>query len=340
LAQESKVHIVWLPAAGDSGCSISMLQAASPDLADAVTDLKLAIDFWQPVMTPDYDLGWVSAGYTSEDRSQVPLMRAAFDDSPVDVLIVEGSIQTGTPKGGRMGDYCTIGEYGGKPRSALELLGKLASKASYVVALGQCAAFGGIPAATGNLTQATSVVNALQTVGVSTKNPVINMPGCPAHPDWTLVTLASILQGYAPDLDSKGRPRAFFERTIHDSCPRRGHYDKGEFAAAFDEPGCLWKLGCKGPITYAACALTKWNNGLGFCTQGGPMCWGCMHESFPDSPTSPFFKEVESVPTLLGLDANTVAGIMAAGTVVGLSAHAISNHYRNKKAVEEEAKAH
>ena len=73
---EKKVHLIWLPAAGDSGCTISMLQASNPDLIDAVSELKLAVDFWQPLMTPDYDLGWVSAGYDKEDNAHVPLVRA------------------------------------------------------------------------------------------------------------------------------------------------------------------------------------------------------------------------------------------------------------------------
>jgi hydrogenase small subunit len=341
LLPENKVHLIWLNAAADSGCTISMLQAYDPELMDAVSDLRLSADFWQPLMTPDYDLGWVSAGYTSEESSSVPLMRAAYEEAPVDVLVVEGSIQTASPKGGSPGDFCTIGEYQGKPRSAYELLQRLAAKASYVVAVGQCSAFGGIPAAMGNVTGATSVVNALKQAGVGTRNPVINLPGCPAHPDWTLLTLASVLQGFKPDLDPLGRPRAFFSEVIHDHCPRRGYYDRGEFATSFDDPRCLWKLGCKGPITYSACAITKWNSGLSFCTQRGPMCWGCMHESFPDPPSSPFFKEVEAVPSILGVDANALGAVMAVGTAAAVGAHLASSYRRGKfkRGGEEEARS-
>ena len=94
-----------------------------------------------------------------------------------------------------------VGEYNGSSVTVYELLQKLAAKASYVVAVGQCSSFGGIPAGKGNVTNATSVTEALKTARVATKNPVINLPGCPAHPDWTLITLASVIQGFNPDLD-------------------------------------------------------------------------------------------------------------------------------------------
>jgi NiFe hydrogenase small subunit HydA len=339
-ANGGKVHLIWLPMAGDSGCTISMLQASNPDLIGAVEDLQISADFWQPLMTPDYDLGWVSAGYTSEDRSQVPLMNAAFGNAPVDVLVVEGTPQIGTPPGGSPGDYCTIGEYNGKPVNAYDLLQKLAAKASYVVAVGQCSAFGGIPAAKGNVTQAVPVTKALKAAGVTTKNPVINLAGCPAHPDWTLITLASVLQGFNPELDELGRPKAFFSNIIHDGCPRRGAYGKGQFAATFDDPvGCFWKLGCKGPITQSSCPATKWNGGVSFCTQAGPMCWGCMHPNFPDPPTSPFFTQVELVPAFLGLNVDTIAEVATVGVAVAMGAHAIHHVIVRKKAEAEPPKA-
>lgn len=336
-ANGGKVHMIWLQMAGDSGCAISLLQASSPDLIEAAQNLSLSADFWSTLMTPDYDLGWVSAGYTSEDRSQVPLMNAAFGDAPVDVLVVEGTPQLGAPPGASPGDYCTVGEYNGRVVNAYELLQKLAAKASCILAIGQCSAFGGVPAANGNVTGAVPVTEALRTAGVSAKNPVINMPGCPAHPDWTLITLASVLQGFDPDLDDLGRPRAFFSHYIHDTCPRRGAYDRGEMAKVFDDPvGCLWNLGCKGPITQSACAETKWNSGVGFCTQAGPMCWGCMHPNFPDPPTSSFFSPLELTPKLLGLTVDNVAELVGAGTAVGLGVHAAKRALSKKEDQKEE----
>jgi len=330
------VHLIWLPMGGDTGCTVSMLQASNPDLIEAAQNLGLSADFWETFMTPDYQLGgsgWVTAGMTTENQSQVPLMNAAFGDAPVDVLVIEGTPQLGTPTGGSPGDFCKIGQYNGQDVNAYTLLQKLAAKAGWVIAVGQCSAFGGIPAGKGNLTGAVPVTEALKTAGVTTKNPVVNLAGCPAHPDWTLITLASVLQGFTPELDSLNRPTAFFSRVIHESCPRRGYYDAGQFASKFDDPECLWDLGCKGPITVSACAETKWNGGLSFCTQAGPMCWGCMHPNFPDPPVSGFF---EAVPHFPGVDVETleVAGVAAlavgAGLAIGLSSRSKKDNGQKK----------
>jgi len=327
-----KIHLIWLNLASDTGCTISMLQASNPDLIEAVEDLSVSVDFWKALMTPDYDLGWVTSGYTTEDQSQVPLINAAYGSAPVDVLVVEGTPQLGTPSGGNPGAFCTTGRYNGKPVTGYELLQRLASKASYVIAIGQCSSFGGIPAGRGNVTGAASVDEALRKASVTTKKPVINLPGCPANPDWTIVTLATVLQGYDPDLDDLGRPKAFFSSYIHDDCPRRGAYDRGQMAATFDDPvGCFWELGCKGPITLSSCARTKWNSGTGFCTEAGPMCWGCMHPNFPDAPTSGFYSPIEQESTIVGVTVDDVGELAAAGTAAVLAVHAIRRSVGRKE---------
>jgi NiFe hydrogenase small subunit HydA len=329
-----KRHVIWLSGGADTGCTISVLQAAHPDLIDAVVDLRLSADFWQALMTceedPRFDLGWWSAGYESEDTSSVPLANAVFGDAPVDVLIVEGTIQTGAPKGGAPGEFCIAFEHEGKRVTVWEVAQRLYKKAAYVMAFGQCSAFGNIPSAKNNITGSMSLVGALNKAGVyhAPRKPVITIPGCPGHPDVMLLTLASVLQGYKPDLDEMGRPRVFFNQVIHDSCPRRGYFDRDEFAKAYDEPQCLYELGCKGPITLSHCAITKWNSGVGFCTEQGPMCWGCMHPSFPDSPagadpTQLIASSVGVAPALVGVNVNTAILAAGAATAVGIGAYAV-----------------
>ena len=335
-----KIHLIWLNLASDTGCTISMLQASNPDLIAAVETLGISADFWKALMTPDYDLGWVTAGYTAEDLSQVPLFNAAFGDAPVDVLVVEGTPQVGTPRGSSQGYFCTTGKYNGSPVTGYDLLQRLAAKASYVVAVGQCSSFGGIPAASGNLTGAISVGDALKQASVSTKHPVINIPGCPANPDWTLLTLTTVLQGIDPDLDDQGRPKAFFTSYIHDNCPRREAYNRGQMAKTFDDPvGCFWDLGCKGPITQSSCAQRWWNGGTGFCTLTGPMCWGCMHPSFPDAPTSGFYSQASDTPTILGVDVDEVGEVAIAGTAGILAIHAIRRSMSKKEGEPEKEEA-
>ena len=327
-----RIHLIWLTLASETGCTISMLQASNPDLIEAAVKLGVSVDFWKSLMTPDYDLGWVSAGYTREDLSQMPLLNAAYGGAPVDALVVEGAIQLGAPAGGNTGEFCTVGKYNGRTITGYEILQRLAAKASYVIAVGQCSSYGGIPAGKGNVTGAVSVTDALKSAGVSTKRPVVNIPGCPANPDWTLVTLATVLQGFDPDLDELGRPKAFFSSYIHDNCPRRDAYNRGQMAKTFDDPvGCFWDLGCKGPITQSACAKTKWNSGTGFCTQEGPMCWGCMHPDFPDPPSSGFFSPLEQTPTVAGFGVDEVGEAAIAGTAGVLAIHAIRRTLGRRK---------
>jgi hydrogenase small subunit len=128
--------------------------------------------------------------------------------------------------------------------------------------------------------------------------------------------------GKLPELDQYNRPRAFFGQAIHDRCYRRPFYDKGLFAETFDDEGakkgwCLYRLGCKGPMTYNACATMKWNGGTSWPVEAGHPCLGCSEPDFWDG--GGFYRAL-SVP--LGDPANVLlaAGVVgaAAGTAAGL----------------------
>jgi hydrogenase small subunit len=86
-----------------------------------------------------------------------------------------------------------------------------------------------------------------------TKAPLINIPGCPAHPDWVFLTLASLLSGSVPALDARLRPRLFFHEEAHDESSLEDYYEREQFGAARGEPGCLYHLGCRGEMTNADC---------------------------------------------------------------------------------------
>ena len=106
-----------------------------------------------------------------------------------------------------------------------------------------------------------------------------------AHPDWIVGTIASVLLKGLPsadDLDAVLRPKAFYGQLIHDNCPRRGYFDAGRFARHSGEPGCLYELGCKGPVTYADCPTRLWNGGVNWCVGSGAPCIGCVEPGFPD----------------------------------------------------------
>jgi hydrogenase small subunit len=167
-------------------------------------------------------------------------------------------------------------------RTNLDVLAETVADAAAVIAVGTCASFGGLPAAKPNPTGAVPVSELVQ------GKPLINIPGCPPMPQAMAGTIAQILAfGKLPELDALNRPRAFFGETIHDRCYRRPFYERGMFAKGFDDAGardgwCLYELGCKGPVTYNACASLKWNGGVSFPIQSGHGCIGCSEPRFWD----------------------------------------------------------
>lgn len=169
----------------------------------------------------------------------------------------------------------------GQEVTALNAVTNLAPAAAAVICVGTCASFGGIPAGNPNPTGIRSVS---EVSGVST----INIPGCPAHPDWVVGTVAQLLAGVVPELDTDGRPKLFFDsetHTIHRNCPRR-HREEAESYGI--EGLCLREVGCKGPQTQGDCYARQWNNGTNWCIGANAVCLGCTQKGFPDQFT-PFF---------------------------------------------------
>jgi hydrogenase small subunit len=210
------------------------------------------------------------------------------------VLVVDGAVPMAEAV------YGAIGERNGKPVTMLQRVTELAQDALAVIALGTCASFGGIPAARPNPTSAAPVKKALESAGID--KPLINISGCPPHPDWFVGTVAGIILGGLPkaeDLDDFLRPKAFYGKLIHENCPRRAYFDEGKFAKKFGDEGCLYELGCKGPITYADCPLRRWNGGTNWVIGAGAPCNGCTQPEFPDE-SAPFYEKLVDIdlPTI------------------------------------------
>ena len=170
-----------------------------------------------------------------------------------------------------------IGERSGKPITLLDAVNDLGPKAARVLAVGTCAAYGGVAAAGANLTGVQSVS---QVLAGKTSAPVINVPGCPAPPEQLFKVVIALIAGGQYTLDADGRPGTCFPHTVHFTCTRK-HLPK---ARAFGEPGCLLDLGCRGKLTTAMCPKHKWNNGVNWCTAAGHPCIGCAMPDFPVSP--------------------------------------------------------
>ncbi len=153
--------------------------------------------------------------------------------------------------------------------------------------------------------------------------PIINVPGCPPVPVVISGVLAHYLTfGALPELDEHKRPLAFYGQSIHDRCYRRPFYDKGLFAETFDDAGakagwCLYRLGCKGPMTYNACATVKWNQGTSWPVESGHPCLGCSEPNLWDAGG---FDQALSIPTsdLARTATYAAAAGVAVGTVSGM----------------------
>lgn len=260
--------VLWLQGSSDSGCSISLLNSVHPNVAEVMLQL-IDLQFHQTVMA------------ASGELATSTLEEAAERHAGEFILAVEGAIPTGIN-----GIYCTVGEVEGIPMMILDWVKMLGAKAQAVVAVGTCATFGGIPAAAPNPTDCKSLREVFQENNITT--PLINIPGCPAHPDWIVGTLFHMLKYGLPELDTLGRPRMFFNHLVHDKCPERSHYDNREFARKPGDSGCHLLLGCRGPDAYADCPTRLWNGGVNWCVQSAAVCIGCTHPGFPDS-VSPFY---------------------------------------------------
>ena len=316
LEQTRRPALVWLEFQDCAGNTESALRASHPSFADIVLDL-LSWNYHETVMAPSGTAAEQSLQDTiAQERGQY-------------LAVVEGSIPLA-----QNGVYCTVGG-----RTAIDLARKVCQDAYATIAVGTCASFGGIPAAAGGVTGA---------VGVSEAVPglrLINLSACPMNGANLAATLVHYLTFHElPATDEVNRPLFAHGERIHDHCPRRAHYDAGQFVQEWGDEGhklgwCLYKMGCKGPATNYNCPQIQWNDGTNWPIGVGHGCVGCAQPQFWDTMT-PFYRTLPSVP---GFGVETTAeeiGIGVVATVAGLTAvHAIGSAVRQRRAKAVEAQA-
>jgi len=300
ISKARRQSVIWLSFQECTGCTESITRSHSPTLETLIFDL-ISLDYHHTLQA------------ASGEAAEHARMQAMKDNEGKYLLIVDGSIPIGNP-----GYSCIAGI------SNHDMLVETAKGAAAIVAVGTCATYGGIPKANPNPTGAVSVADIVK------DKPIINVPGCPPIPVVMTGVLVHFLTfGGLPEMDDLGRPKSFYGDTIHDRCYRRPFYDQGKFAQSFDDEGarqgwCLFKLGCKGPVTYNACATTKWNDGTSFPIQSGHGCIGCSEPNFWDA--GPMYKAL-SMP--ISATPSMLAGAAAAGAAAGV---AITWLNRSKKA--------
>jgi hydrogenase small subunit len=204
------------------------------------------------------------------------------------ILVIEGSIPDETLH--TEGYWAALGTDAdsGEPITTTTWIDRLAPQAWAVMAVGTCAAYGGIPAMAGNPTGAMGVPDYLgwdfrSTAGI----PIVCVPGCPSLPDNLTETLLHLLRqlvGRAPmiALDEALRPTWLFSQTVHEGCDRAGYYEQGDFATTLGSHKCIVKQGCWGPVVNCNVGKRGWTNGVGGCANVGGICIGCTMPGFPD----------------------------------------------------------
>jgi hydrogenase small subunit len=280
--------VIWFQASTCTGCSVSVLNSVSPSIKNILIDevipgKHINLRYQATVMAGQGDAVIEEMDHSADSR------KGAY------ILVVEGAVPAA-----HNGGYGVVGEKAEKAIPIASHVEHLSRNALAIIALGTCAAFGGIAAGAPNPSGSVGVLQFLKQYKIGT--PVINVPGCPPHPDWFVGTVASVLLKGLPnpeELDEYNRPKAFYGKLIHENCPRRAYFEEGKFAKKFGDPGCLNELGCKGPVTYADCPLRLWNHGVNWCIGSGGSCIGCVEPGFPDL-LSPFYQKLtdEALPAI------------------------------------------
>src|SRR5512144_393033 len=251
-ATDNRPAVIWLHFQECTGCSESLLRSSHPTVASLILD-KISLDYHETLM----------AG--SGAQAEQSLHDSMHANRGKYLLVVEGAIPTKD-----LGIYCKV-----SGKTALESLNKAAEGAVAIIPIGTCAAYGGIQSADPNPTGAVGVRDIIK------DKPIINIPGCPPNPYNFLSTVMYYLTfNKLPELDNLGRPKFAYGRRIHEHCERRPHFDAGRFAQAYGDEGhsqglCLYKLGCKGPATYANCSVQRFNDVGVWPVSAGHPCIGC-----------------------------------------------------------------
>ncbi|MFN8485797.1 MAG: hydrogenase small subunit [Anaerolineae bacterium] len=301
---------VWLQLQECTGCLESTLRAADPGVGALVLDV-LSLNYVELLMAAS----GAAADAALQEANAAP-----------HVLVINGSIPL------RFGGAaCAIGG-----KSAQQVLEDSAKNATAILAVGDCAWYGCVQAGRPNPTSCVGVQDIIR------NKPVVNVTGCPPIGDIITATIVYYLTyGTTPPLDQQNRPMFAYGQRIHDNCPRRAHFDAGQYVEVFDDENarqgyCLYKMGCKGPDTFSPCPIIQWNSHTAFPISAGHPCLGCTEYHWEDR-FSPFYHRLPDVPGVpVESTANTVGTVLVGATVAVIAAHSIITYARRR---DEEAEA-
>lgn len=264
-------NLIWIIGQTCEGNTMALLNGSDPDFFTFLEQNNINL-LYHPTISPAF----------GEEAQQI------FDDclsgkTPVHLFVVEGAVPTREGHG----DYFRLhGKIMGK-----EMIKNFAEQSMLTIALGACASFGGVPNTPPNESGAVGLqwdhYSMSGFLGKEYRSqigmPVINIPGCPAHPDWFMRTVEAFTSGKGVQLDKFNRPKDIFKEKVHRGCNACEFNDAKIYAKEFTDIGCLGKeKGCKGKIVNGDCNTRLWYN-TSSCTRSGHPCIGCTDPGFPGS---------------------------------------------------------
>jgi hydrogenase small subunit len=265
---ERQRRVLWLQAMSCTGCSISLLNSDEPGPLELVTQVLSVV--FHPNLS------------AAQGKLAMETIEKLIADGKY-YLVVEGAI---APK---MPEACLLG---GRP--ILDILPTALAKADLIVTAGSCAAFGGIPGAEGSPTGAIGLKEYMESQHMETRGRLVNCPGCPIHPHTLVAVLAHAAGIGYPKVDPELlTPDMICKHSVHDDCPRFHYWQKEVFAEHFGEEGCLFKLGCLGPLSHTNCPQRQWNGGVNWCIRAGAPCIACTSRDFSKKRSFSFYRKGE-----------------------------------------------
>ena len=247
LKQDNKPKLLWLQGVTCNGNTHSFLN---------LTNIEELLNKFEILYLPAF-----STKHT--------FVEIAKCDLECDILIVEGT-------------YDPLMQRAGK--NLKELLNHYMKDTKQIIAVGSCASFGGIFKASAPQRSSGLLFDGDSDVVEFEKyrDKIINISGCPIHPEWLAYALKMFLNSIKIELDSLHRPIELYSSLAHHGCTRNEYFEWKVDAKSFGQKeGCLfYEQGCRAPMTHSSCNKILWNEESSKTRIGTP-CFGCTESDFP-----------------------------------------------------------
>jgi hydrogenase small subunit len=300
-----RLPLIWLRGQACGGETEAFLAAAEPSVTELLLDL-LSVDYHESLMASS------GAAATAE-------LTAVTDRYPNGfVAVIEGSVPTA--EGGMA---CTVG---GRPFR--DVVGEVSAGAVATIAVGSCAFDGGAQGASGGQTGAGGADS------IVAADRLVTLPGCPVNVENLAATIVHYLTfRELPARDGRGRPLFAYGGLVHNQCERRAHFEFGEFVLAWGDEAaqkgwCLYKMGCKGPETFANCPTVQYASRTSWAVKAGHGCIGCAMPGFWDAMGPAYQRLPAALPFAPNVSADQIGLALVGGVAAVTATHGAATYGR------------